>query len=537
MLDWITFSAILYSLMIKFLLVIIFIMAGFPVQAQDSKGMPLADQELIRWMKANICVATGMPCSFQMGRDKRAAFLKIGQENSTTNIIERTILNEGISIYDASLWQIVLSQTGNPHDLAMTRIPLAYYWEGAFKEFIDIRSGADSQNFVYDPKQPEAVTSSVDKKGFRGFIFRILDASGQYLSRDPLDGKSRYEYFPNDPHIHWEDWKPIAGENAWVAMASMHLLQHVAQEKKASSMELNLARELARAAMILQADNGGIRMAPLGTYYHLLNIPTNISDDKITRALDKMSAKFNINVPQQVNERIGGIDYPPYHTWYYEEISTENNLSWYAALRMLYQATGEVKYLHAMERIEVYLKSVWDPQHNVFYQGEHFVHGRWIANTAYFASDVQNWAIDVLGPQKIDAWFGVGRAYEMWRATRLYAGVYNQEGLAGIGYTKENDRLSIEWTAGAILAVRKMAVYYSATHPVWADQLRKDAQTMRSGVEVYRIQVTPHESAYAYSSKRRWIPFGWFSSGQDVMSLASTAWIVLIDSGSDPFIS
>ncbi len=522
--------------MIRFLIISLFLMGTSLSWAQDKSSVDL-DQKLINWMRAHRSLSTGMPFSFEPLGIKRNIFMNIGQKRSATGIIERTIIDQGISIYDAALWQMVLGQTGNQQDLDMAVRPIKYYWEGSLNEFFNIRSGSGNQIFVYDPNHPDAVTSDLSQKGSRGFIFRIINANGQYCSTDPADGKTRYQDFPNDPRIHWEDWKPIAGENAWVVMAAMHLLKHVPKQDQSASLELNLAQELSRAALYLQADNGGIRMAPLGTYYHLLDISSNSSEEQITQALDDRARMFNhgFTVPPQDMERLGGVDYPPYHTWYYKEISTENNLSWYAALRMMYQVTGQTQYLKAMERIEGYLKSVWNPVDKVFYQGAHFNKGIWVPNRDPFAVDVQDWAIAVLGPKKIDEWFGEGSAYAIWRSTKTFSGVQGRDGLRGVGFTKENDRISIEWTAGAILAVRKLAAYYASAHPDWSMEARNDEISMRTGVDDYYYNVRPDEAAYSYSSIRRWIPFGWFSHKVPILSLASTAWFVLIDKDIDPF--
>ena len=277
-------------------------------------------------------------------------------------------------------------------------------------------------------------------------------------------------------------------------------------------------------------------MAPLGTYYHLKDIPSDASEEEIAKALDEKAREFKqgVIVPEKDLRRLGGVSYPPYHTWYYEEISTENNLSWYAALRMMYRVTGEDQYLKAMDRIEDYLKSMWDPKEKIFYQGAHLIKGEWVPNTSPFATDVQNWSIDVLGPQKIDQWFGEGSAHAIWHSTKVFSGVYGRKSLKGLGFTKEHDRISIEWTAGAILAARKLSAYYAFTHPDWSKEAQNDAISMRSGMDDYYFNVRPGEAAYSYLVRAPLIPFGWFSHSIPILSLASTAWIVLIDKNIDP---
>jgi hypothetical protein len=496
------------------------------------------DIKLLSWMRANVSPVTSVPFSFEIWGDKNAVYKKIGRRSSVTGIIERMIVEEGISIYDAALWQIALASTRDPQDHERAGKLVEYYWKGALGDFDHIRTGSGRQIFVYDPMHPDEVTSDSSQEGRRGFIFRILNAHGKYLSPDPLDGKTAYAGFPNNAMIHWEDWKPIAGENAWVVMAALQLFMSEPKSLAGTSIEFKLAKELARSAMFLQAENGGIRMAPIGTYYHLQDIDSSLSDEDIARQLDNRAKTVETDSEKAEPEKIkvGRLEYPPYHLWYYDEISIENNISWYAALRMLYRLTHQPEYLQAMNRIEACVKSFWDPKRKVFYQGAHFVNDQWKPNKEPFAVDVQNWAIIVFGPQTIDQWFGDGTAYQIWEATKTKSGVFEIDGrLKGLGFTTEKDRISIEWTAGAILAARTLIDYYRRIHPDWAQEIKDDAQGMRSGIEAFRFNVRPGEDAYAYSSLRRWIPFGWFSHDDRVLSLASTAWVYLIDKDVNPF--
>lgn len=317
--------------------------------------------------------------------------------------------------------------------------------------------------------------------------------------------------------MHWEDWKPVAGENAWVAMAAMQLYhqkfnstgQEVFEGRSNTSathkesIELRLAEELARAALILQSETGGIRMAPIGTFRETVD-------------------------PHDQNTPSG--------EWWYRQISSENNISWYAALRMLYAVTHKPKYVRAMVRIEQYFQKVGNPEGQYFYQGMNFQNGQWYPNNEDFALDVQTWGISCFGPEKIDRWFGEGTAYRMWQRARAMSGAWGKNGqLMGVGYIHEHDRVSVEWTAGAILAVRMMSQYYEEAHPDWARELAVDAQAMRKGIETLRRDLSGQEAAYSYSSRRDWIPFGWFSHDPEVLSLASTGWVIFIDRGVNPF--
>ena len=503
------------------------------------------DQQLVHWLMVNVSPKTGLPYSFQVPDDKKTEIYKrMGAADSLTGMVERLIVDKGISVYDAALWQIVLTLEGGAENLARVRKLVEIYWQGSFGQLDTIRAGWVRQPFVYDPFNPEAVHSDLGRTGARGFLFRIINADGEYNMADPLDGRTRFETFPNSPAIHWEDWKPIAGENAWVVMAALHLHHRqnydaeTGQYKNNSFIELRLAEEIARAAILLQSETGGIRMAPLGTYFHLLSIDPASAMEDIARQLDDFAILVRENDPAIVGRTryVAGADYPEYHSWYYDEISTENNLSWYAALRMLYGITGKEMYRNAMLKIEEYFKRVWDKNDGYFYQGMHFKDGEWEPNTEFYATDVQNWSICVLGPQTLDDWFGEGAAYRIWQSVKEISGSRNRDGsLAGVGFTREHNRVCIEWTGGAILAVRILSDYYRRDSPTRSLELEREARSMRESIEQFRMKLDNKTAAYSYSSRRDWIPFGWFSHERGVLSLASTTWVLLVDADFNPF--
>ncbi len=463
-----------------------------------------ADPQLIKWLKTNVSKETGLPLSFQVPvESKKGVYSNMGEQFSVAGIIERVIVEEGLVIYDGAVRQIVLSMLGGKENMADADRLTQVFWQGGVGDLQNVRAGFSGNGFIYNPKNPKAVSSDLADQGRRGFLFRIINANGRYNTQDPLDGKKEFQGFPTWPTVHWEDWKPIAGENAWVTMAALQLyhkkyfdpqIQRYRHDENA--VELKLAQELARAAIMLQADNGGIRMAPMGTY---------------------MAGR----------EDGGG---------WYDLISTENNLSWYAAFRMLYQITRDDIYKTVMNGLESYFKIAWNPREGYFYQGMAYRDGAWQPETKHFATDVQTWGILVLGPESLDTWFGEGAAYQMWQAAKMRSGSYTKSGaLNGVGFTTEHDRVSVEWTAGAIFAARLLARHYETISPLWAQEALVDASSMRQGIEVLRADFPEGQAAYAYSSKRAWIPFGWYSHDPDVLSLASTAWVVLLDADFNPF--
>jgi len=470
----------------------------------------MENERLFNWIKHNVSSRTQLPYSFYVSKEhKKSIYEEIGPADSLPAIIERMILEEGLEIYDGAVSTIVLAMAGGEGNLKLASLPTKIYWKGRLGELHSIRAGYGEQPFIYDPEYPSAVSSDISKKGKRGFIFRIINANGKYNSQDPLDGKKIFAPFPNWPTVHWEDWKPIAGENAWVAMAALHVYhkkhynqEHSYYENVPYSVDLQLAEELARAALYLQAETGGIRMAPLGTYRN----------------------------PEDLDQ------YTKQGAWWYNQISTENNISWHAAFRMLYEITQKSIYKEAMDEIELFFQAVWNPEGQFFYQGIHFTNGQWYMNDENFALDVQAWSLSSLGPEKIDDWFGEGTAFRLWQTAKTSSGFFDHNGtLQGVGFIREHDRICVEWTGGAILAARNVASYYREKYPSRAREAFKDAEDMRAGIEFLRKDFSHDKSAYAYSSKRGWIPFGWFSHPPEVMSLVATSWVILIDAGINPF--
>lgn len=512
-------------------------------RAQDSS----VDPHLIKWIRAHKSPDTGLPLSFGIPDSQRGHVLeRMGEKDSVTGIIERMIVTEGTSVYDTAVWQIALTALGGEENVNAASVPIATYWRGSLRHLHNIRAGrGGGQHFVYDEAQPDAVTSDLKEWGRRGFVFRIINAHGDYLTRDPLDGKNRLKDFPNWPDIHWEDWKPIAGENAWIVIAAMQLYHHKyyhAQthryEHHPNPVELSLAKEIARAAIHLQANNGAVRMAPIGTYFFSLDEISGRTPAEVAAELDDKAVASKKAYETFVHE--WGEDYAMRHsdhtTWYYNEVSTENNLSWFTAFKLLYDVTEDADYRLAMLRIERYVKSVWNAEEKYFYQGAHYTDGWWQPNTEHFATDVQTWAICKLGPERIDQWFGEGTAYQIWQTTKKESGIYAPDGrLQGVGYTRENQRMSVEWTVGAIYAMEELARYYRETHPEWSQTAAQEARDMRAGIEDFHRPLTDGQAAYSYSSRRGWIPFGWFSHDKEVLSLVSTCWVVLYDLGFNPF--
>ncbi len=498
----------------KFVIILIialfFSTTTFPLRAQIQPGFNV-DPAVIRWIDHNISPATKLPYSFYIPKQhEQQIFQQMDDAGLVNGIIERMITNKGLDIYDGAVYQIVQTMIAGAEHLKQAQLPIQYYWNGGIGEMWNVRAGYPINRYIYDAADPYRVSSDLKAKGRRGFVFRIINADGEYLVTDPKNGQKTFQGFPQEDRLHWVDWKPVAGENAWVAIAAMQLYHQKYFDKEKGvympnpqSVELKLARELARAAIILQSDCGGIRMAPMGTFRNVSS-----SEEKDFTATN----------------------------WWFNHISTENNISWYAALRMLYAATNDPVYKKAMQGIEKYMLFVWDKDKGYFHQGAYQVSGWWKQSTEQFALDVQTWAICCFGPQQIDKWLGNGASMRLWQTSKAHAGVFNPQGtIQGVGYTDEHDRLSVEWTAGAIVALDAISKYYDNGDQTLVQQVQADRLSMRQKMEELRSKLPEGQAAYSYSSKRGWIPFGWNSHVPQVMSLASTGWMVFVDAGVNPF--
>jgi len=400
-------------------------------------------------------------------------------------IIERQIAENSLSIYDGAVWQIALALAAPRETAGEVRGLTRVLTDGKLGDFETIR--AHRFPYRYGDRQLPMPKSSA-------FFFRMI--ADRYTQPDPMGGATRHENFPNLAILHHEDWKPVMGEQAWAAVLgplhSERLL--VPAGVPASSQAQDLAVSLLPAFESM--------MSPIGAVYH---------------------------VPHGTHGKSG------------YEISTENNLSLLAAVRMLHKRLAAQGRTQAADRaawilngLQSYFRGhAFDRAAGIFIQGGHYLEGRFVPSSV-FAADCQTWGIAALGPDWIDREFGEGAARKVWQTTRRRSGTFDAWGnLEGIGFTDQEDVISIEWTAGAILACRMLASYYSKTRPDWALEFESDAVRMRLALDRYRVKLDDGSEAYLYSNRRFFIPFGWWAN--PVPSLVSTAWVILLDRGYNPF--
>lgn len=489
------------------------------------------------------------------------------------SIQERALTHFGLNLYDGATWEIGLALAGL-HEVASSYEKNVLYpgSTGSNDEIgglADIR--ADNSGYKYgmtgiggdDLQQVElpgnvsrvivvnGVPSTQTSKLQAGaFYYRMIGP--KYSMQDPITGDYanafKYPYPDNDTttpwniagEIHWNDWKPITGENVWAAIIGP--LQ-VLMIRNGSNMpnfltfddtpsEVQLAISILPALVALQS--------PLGALYHC----------------PKGTKMF----PPDPNEETN--------------VSNENNFSAYAALTMLHQlleaktvGTSDPVLMQAKNDVTNLLQGLdkWIDQYilsdvfngtRVIYQGGHVsFRGVYdpvpIDTIGGFAVDCQTWGMTVLGVNRIDSHYGAGTAYNIWQATKKFAGYYSPDGqLGGVGYTinpnssEAHTIWSAEWSWGAINMCETLAAQYQATNPAYAASLTADANSMIAEIQkpIVRCASTEwcggglvqEDGSYLYANQRFFIPWGWYAN--PIGATCSTAWAVMHEMKFNPFV-
>ncbi len=462
--------------------------AAHPAPAKPAPGfLPRAERveasALVRFLSRNT-TRNGLPLSYRAPEgywEDPANNFNVPVEGA----IERQIVANSVNIYDGAVWQVALQRHGGAKERAQAQSFTDRLIKGRSGELHDIRAYA--KPFRYGAEKTELVRDNA-------YFFRII--ADKYFQPDPKDGSQFLAGFPNDDRLHHEDWKPITGEQAWATF-----------------------------------------IGPLQMAHHRYGgfIPAHAPEVKL--ALDSL---VGIEAMQSA---VGAIYHSPWGTHGKDprDISNENNFSTLAGLRMLRKVladNGDIRRSIRVEwlirGIESYMKDYgFDRENGVFYQGGFLIGGEFVPNPI-FAVDCQTWGTIVLGPEWIDRNFGEGAAYRVWKNTKERSGAYDKDGkLWGVGFTDSHDVASVEWTAGAIQAVRMLARHYAESRPEWARELTEDARLMREGMERLKVDTGDGGVAYLYASRRFFIPFGWWAN--PIPSLVSTSWMLLLDEGFDPF--
>eukprot|EP00993_Chasmostoma_nieuportense_P006008 NODE_661_length_1964_cov_168.721829_g612_i0.p1 GENE.NODE_661_length_1964_cov_168.721829_g612_i0~~NODE_661_length_1964_cov_168.721829_g612_i0.p1 ORF type:complete len:638 (-),score=147.74 NODE_661_length_1964_cov_168.721829_g612_i0:50-1903(-) len=508
--------------------------------------------------------------------------------DSEIAIQERTLTRYGLNLYDGATWEIALA-LWNRWDVATVYEANILYTSttgpagrknGNPGGIVNIR--ADAQDFHYgDSKIPGLQLKTITypgnvthftqdadgnpsktgvKKGPGALFYRMI--ASKYQMIDPMTGNYANSWkfpWPNpDPKtpwnsyglIHFNDWKPIVGENVWAAIMGPIQALQIQTGGNLTNATCGMPDAHPRAACDFKT---------FATTPNQIQLAISILPG-LEALLSQMGSLFHCP---------WGAKIFPYDPEEGQNVSNENNASAYAALRMLqavlrnytqgsademltYAKTTTDKLVTALEKW--FSTQLVSPAGELpdgarmVYQGGHVKGTRYrpikLTDPQGIAVDCQTWGMTVIGAHKMDQWYGPGMAYNIWQATKKYGGYYKNGKLAGVGYTSlpskngsvpVNDIWSAEWTFGAINMAQVLAQdYQEMGHEDYYTSLMADAQSMWEEVtKPYPDGLQFSDGSYVYANKRFFIPWGWYAN--PISATCSTAWAVIQERNYNPF--
>jgi len=515
-----------------------------------------------------------------------AAYLDIGAIDPFGNPValdsqiatqERTLTRYGLNLYDGATWEIALALSGLGQLAEIYERNILYTSSSGGSQqiggIVDLRG--DTSVYAYGVKGVTGPSlplvdlpgnvSRVPSENGNPASFSVKNINGAYFYRmigpdytmnDPFLGfyavDWQYPYPNNDStttwnvfgEIHWNDWKPITGENVWGAIIGPIQRMWIQNNTNITAFDSysNAPGAVQLALSILPALSN--MQSPLGSLYHC----------------PKGTNMFPADPSEETN------------------VSNENNFSAYAAISMLLEVlqnatsttfpeaedasgSGDISIADAITTLQTlqsglenwFQKYIMSPE-GVIYQGGHVsFEGVWEpleVNSTFggFAVDCQTWGMTVLGQPFVDKYYGEGAAYNIWQKTKQIAGYYLPDGsLGGVGYTTENATYQIwsaEWTFGAINMARKLAYEYNqAGNSNYADSLQADAESMYNALFQFAERdaqgrwtgggLLQEDGSFVYANSRFFIPWGWYAN--PIGATCSTAWGVMMQRGFNPF--
>jgi len=509
------------------------------------------------------------------------------QLDSMIGIQERTLSRFGLNLYDAATWQIALT-LWNLYDVAYIYESNVLYTgttgpgpsgQGMPGGITDIR--ADDSDFQYGPNKvlgsalktvtyPGNVThfpavngkpGTPTKKGPGSFFYRMIGP--HYKMVDPMTGSygNAWKYpWPNYDStttwntfgiVHFNDWKPITGENVWAAILGP--LQALGLKTNNNLTNSSCGNDFLRPEK--WCDFKTFDTTPPPVQLSISIIPALIALQAEAGTLFHCPWGSKI-FPPDPDEGAN--------------VSNENNFSGFASIDTLYwvltnytKGSSDQTLSWALESATNLRKGLlkWFSNANILSKKGQLPDGKQVVpqgghynSSGYFpvaintkgglAIDCQTWGMTVMGRETLDSKYGMGFSYGVWQTAKQYSGYFKGTVLAGVGYTDTakngtsvatNDIWSAEWTFGAINMAQVLSKSYrDAGDSEKADSLLADAQSMYNEVtKLWPEGLRFPDGSYVYANKRFFIPWGWFSN--PISALCSTAWSVLQARNCDPF--
>ncbi len=491
---------------------------------------------------------------------------------------ERVSVNYGSNIYDSAIWQLALSvaathglkgpENKSLFDIANNQNQLleqGYNGNAPNNPTSGSNRGVTTPNGVFE-YNGQSITNPE-----HAYHFRMI--TRDWLSNDPFINTKYADYItikdlPTDNPLYkkgkltWTDWKPITGENSWAFLIGP-----------------------LQSAYLQYVKSGAQNAVPLDS------VPVQNAID-ILHAFSRMQSKIGgvYYAAKGSMQNHGDQPVDPY------SVSTENNASLLSGLLILKhiliqgnnsQTQAHLKTIDVMINggvmpnrktteglLSYFKKYAWDASTKDFHQGglaNKTGEPHWIPSTEPKPVDGNTWTVAVLGQALIDSWHGFGTAYTIWNKMKAWGGYYDdRDQLWGVGYSSidgngldDGNRsgiMSAEWTAGAINMLNVLIAQYStqkASHPdakEYIASLQTDLESMEAHINTLRVanyssvkmfdsvrpknydslvSLNENQQAYLYSSKRYFIPFGWYAN--PLPSTASTSWALLMNYKYNPF--
>jgi len=335
--------------------------------------------------------------------------------------------------------------------------------------------------------------------------------------------------------IHWNDWKPLTGENVWAAMLGplqALFLENCSNIQPFSNFEnappeVQLAVSIMPAVLALQSPLGSLYHCPLGTKVTppdpdeatIISNENNFSAWAAFKAFLFILQNFYTNgdpvldfTENSLKTLIAGLE-----TWFQKSLIPLRINQQY-----LINAGGHVTFA-----------GVYQPT----MPGE----------PGAFSVETQIEALLVLGAKKFDSYYTQTTAFDVWQITKQLGGFYVNSQLAGVGFSQNqganvwSGRLSLN----AIIMCRRLSMDYAAMgNQPRAQSLLADATSMmkwtNSSVAPGKdgvwnsgglLQV---DGSYLNTNKRSFLPW-WGYYANPVGATGATSWGVFIQFSYNPF--
>lgn len=553
--------------------------------ALAGRRLPLSFHDSAAWWAEDVCALPGRRCAVALRYRDWDHALEPEDSEAGDLLTERVMTHGGSNIYDVATWQVAVMlgalrggfavEEGGARGVEaawrLVQGPVALLAGGHFARASHpvpdmIRARSAGEVFVYNGRritEPRAA-----------YAFRTLPP--QWLSEDPFFDADAppaarallsYGPLPANPAYRpglasWSDWKPFTGENAWAFLLGplqAARLYHEEAHRRGfvpfADPAVQNALPVLEAFSAMQAPMGGVYYAPAGT---MENRGKSRVDPAFVAVENTLSLTAGLRLFDAVLAATRARD-PAVGTAEATRIDAAR-----AEIRVLLHG-GRNRWGVEVAGLLTFMRThAW--QAGEFVQGGTVAPDgmSWTPRRAPRAVDVNTWGIAVLGSGTIDAWHGHGSAWRAWERVKAWGGYGEGTRLLGVGFSdidgngRDSDGryragiLSVEWSAGALTAVRDMRAHYGALAERraggpevlgWLAQLREDEAGIREGIERLRLDRHPVRGLerlrasgtlpYLYAGSRALVPFGWFAN--PLPSTCASAWRLMLAYGFDPF--